>query len=174
MHIKKIFGSLILAAIYSYAGDVTPLGQTVGKSTIDNLKKSDCSITELGQNKYSQGKMFNAKPSCYDIQGLKEVLFIYNNSDVLEAVLLKFDNAQFNGILGSLKQKYKKKTKEDIPFVGNKFVQWEEDKVNIELSSPHMSFDMELLYITKALNAKFKGDVNTEAQQKKTKQTNQL
>jgi len=175
MQIKTIVVLFIfLASIHSYANDVTPLGQTIGKSTIDDLKNSKCPVVGQGINKFSNGQMFANDGSCYGIQGLKKVLFVYNPSGVLEGALLTFNNSQFQSVVSSLNQKYSHKTKEQIPFVGDKHIVWEEGKVDIELKSPHMSFDMDLLYVTKALNKKFKQEVKNDEQQQKTQQTNQL
>lgn len=117
MKLGKVFFGLTIACVMGICGDVVPLGQTIGKSTIDDLKKSKCPVTSQGVNKFSNGSMFTGRGNCYGIDGLEKALFIFNQSGVLEAVLLTFDKSQFQSVASSLKQKYTRKTKEVVPQV---------------------------------------------------------
>ncbi len=128
---KKILSIVAFLAISSQAADVSPLGQTIGKSTIANLKSAGCPVVDKGVNLYTNGKMFAADPKCYEVEGLLNVIFVYNPSQVLEGVLLATKKRLFDSFNKSLSEKYKNKTAESIPFVGDKGAKWVEGDVII-------------------------------------------
>ena len=76
-----------------------------------------------------------------------------NESNIAESVILTLKKGSFNEIYETLSSKYKVIEKK-IPFVGNKFAMFEEDKCYIYLASPHLSFKMYAEYTTKNLASK--------------------
>ena len=59
-------------------------------------------------------------------------------------------------------------------FVGNQYVKYQNDETIIELKSPHMSFELNLLYIDKEFNEQVEQAVKQEKNQKKQKELDSL
>jgi len=67
------------------------LGMEVGAATIGQVKSAFSGKTKLqdaGQNKFTEGKMIQADGAGFDIEGIQNVLFIFDKSDVLVGVIL--------------------------------------------------------------------------------------
>lgn len=168
----------ILALMFLNAAqaDVAPFGVRIGAATLEEVRKSVGSktrLTDVGINQWTDGKMLRADGDGLGIDGLQQAMFIFDEGDKLVGVLLKLPQSRFDSIKSSLKEKYKL-VDEKNPFVGNKSAVFQEGPVSIELTAPHMSFDMEVDYIHAALRAKFDEASQAEQAQKKKSQTDAL
>jgi len=182
---KKI---LIFAAVafsfltqLSFAANVAPLGMELGVATIDKVKKEIGSRTKLvdkGLNAYSEGRMLAGSGEGLEVDGLKEITFIFDKSNILAGVLMTLpkggmENENFKEKLGMLSAKYKIVEK-NVPFVGDSYAKFKLGDSIVELKAPHMSFDMSLNYLTNRLVTNFNTVSAKESAEKQKKQANNL
>lgn len=167
---------LLLAFPLSIFGAVAPLGFTVGKAKAAEVMagiKGKTSVEEAGINKYSEGRMLKAGGSGLEIEGLQEVIFIFDKEDILVGTLMTMGKGSFEKVYGYMAGKYKVVNK-NIPFVGNKYVKFKDGNVTIEINAPHMSFEMEVSYFDERLNKAFNTISQQESQQKKKRESSQF
>jgi len=162
------------------AADVAPLGFPVGKATRSQVEaglKGKVSLKPLGTNKYSLGPMLQAPGRGLELEGLNEVLFVFDQKDVLVAVQMKFAkdfmNERFHKLYGYLRQKYPV-TEKSIPHVGDSWVVFRTGNVVIELDAPHMRFVMTLLYMTSDFEKHFRSAQQEERRNKKRREAEKL
>lgn len=101
-----------------------------------------------------------------DIESISKVLMVSNPDGVIEAVVLTLGKNKFEEFSNNLKSKYKL-IKSEIPFVGNKQVVFKDGDCEIEISAPHMSFDMDIIYATNNFLKKINNQVEKEEKEKK-------
>jgi len=153
--------------------DVTSLGFTLGKTDYKTITKQAPSLKNGGINKYSNGKMLKGMSPQFNIQGLKNTIFIFDKKDKLAVIMMTFNKNQFDTVFGYLKSKYPLKSKR-IPFVGNKNVVFKKDGITIEVNAPHMSFDMEVMYSTDSFDKAYQRSQRIEQQQKNQREQSQF
>lgn len=164
----------VLALIFtSYAhADPAPFGLEIGKTTISEMKKQ-YRATKTGVNKYTNGQMFSLNTAQLGFDGLKEATIIFDDKDKVSAILLSFPKQRFDTLHQSLRSKYHVVSSQ-IPFVGNKKVVMKNGKTEITLNAPHMSFDMDLNYISQSMMRKFEKMQALEAQKKRQSEQSKL
>lgn len=169
--------SLTFAMVMGFSlgifADVQSLGFTLGKTDYKTVTKQAPSLKDSGINKYSNGKMLKGMSNHFKIQGLKKTLFIFDRKDKLAVIMMTFDKNQFNTVFGYLKKKYPISIQK-IPFVGNKHVVMHKDSVKIEITAPHMSFDMDIVYSTDSFDKAYKRIQRLEKQQKNKREQSQF
>jgi hypothetical protein len=166
--------SFTLAAIvfsacnFAYAG--TPvLGFEVGVSTLDQVSSTlekKTKVVDNGVNKFSNGPMVKTNGTSYEIEGLNGVLYIFDDQKKLMGVVMDMNKARFDAIFQFLSGKYKVSAQER-PFVGNQFARFKTPDSVIEVSAPHMGFEMEVRYLRNDLVQKFDAQSQAEAAAKK-------
>ena len=173
---KKEFRSAIfsIAFVYSaaYAGTQT-LGVEIGASTVQQVKTAlakQARVSDAGNNQYSGGPMLKTDGASYDIDGLTEVLYIFDNQKKLAGVILTMDKSRFDAIFGALSAKYKV-AEQERPFVGNQYARFHTADSIIEIDAPHLNFDMEVRYVRKDLMQKFNAQSQAEAEAKKKQES---
>lgn len=160
-----------LALITNVANaDPKPLGLEIGKATISDFEQKFPQATYIDNNLYTSGRMYSLNSREVALEGLqKDVVFIFNRDESLAGVLMTFNKDKFNELNGQLKKKYKKVIKSVIPFVGNKLVKYKDGNSVVELNAPHLSFEMELSYLSdsfiKTINAQIQKNENAKKQQ---------
>ncbi len=102
------------------------------------------SLSDAGANKFSGGRMLQSDGDGLGIEGLSQVTFIFDRTDKL---------------VGS-----------EVPFVGNASAKLKQGDSVIELNAPHMSFTMEVLYLTNGLKQAFQQQSSNERAAKEKKQ----
>lgn len=173
---SKIMASFIIFGVVSGTAvnaDVTALGFTINKSTEKDLKKSKCKFKKVkAENKNISAYIANA--SCYKIDGLKQVYVAFKNKTTKHIVGI-FDKEYFNSVKNTIDEKYTLQN-EEIPFVGDAHAQWnaEDENVTVRLNSPHLSFEMQLIYIDNGYLEELEGVVNEEENEKLQKMNNAL
>lgn len=158
MTLKRICYFIALIIIFSFGfayADPSPLGLTLGKATVNDLK-AKYSVKMKGINSYSNGEMYEISTSNLDTEGLKEATAIFDSKGVLVAVTMDFSQTKFgenyyywDKVYTSLKSKYKL-VKAQVPFVGDRYAEFVSGDSIIILNAPHMSFDMTLIYAKKS------------------------
>jgi hypothetical protein len=160
----------------AFATNAAPLGFELGVATSAQVKQQiggKTSLSDAGTNKYSGGKMLQGEGSGLGIEGLSEITFIFDQSDKLAAVLMTLPKGSFQKTLSALSGKYKLITKE-VPFVGDASAKLQQGDSVIDISAPHMSFQMTVSYLTKNLKQAFKQQAGSEQAAKEKHQADQF
>jgi hypothetical protein len=145
--VLSLFSSLALAAVPA------PFGLALGVATLEEVEtvlKPRTTLTSLGVNQYSGGEMRGSNGVGLGIDGLRDVLFIFDKSGVLVGVVMtldKFGNEAVRNTLKTLSAKYRL-VKSNVPPVGNAYAQLKQGDVVIEVDSPHLSFQFDITYLT--------------------------
>ncbi|WP_348694727.1 hypothetical protein [Duganella fentianensis] len=152
------------------------LGVEIGVTTSEELSNSlsrSTDLSERGINKYSGGKMLASDGSAYQIEGLTEVLYIFDSTGKLAGVIMEMDKERFASVYQYLQSKYKVRATR-LPYVGDQFARFEPADAIIELDAPHLSFTMQLRYIRNDLSQKYKTDNAAERAAKKKAESAQF
>lgn len=121
-----------------------------------------------GVNKYSQGNMYDVSRSEVEFADLQSLQVIFDDKEILQAVIAVFPKHKFEYLNKNISKKYKLISK-NIPFVGDTDARYRSGKTDIILDAPHMSFKMTLTYATRSFLDKVKKINRNE----KTQQQNQ-
>jgi hypothetical protein len=170
----KIAFALLCMAIsnLAFASNAAPFGQELGIATYAQVKQQVGGKTDLadaGTNKFSGGKMLQGDGSGLGIERLSGVTFIFNQADKLVGVLMTLPKESFKPTLKALSAKYTLVSSE-VPFVGNASAKLKQSDTVIELNAPHMSFTMEVLYLTNGLKQAFQQQSSSERAAKEKRQ----
>lgn len=182
-HVRRIFGlgMVVLAGAAGAAQPVQPLGFAVGKATLAQVKAG---LAQRGipagesTNAWSNGPMLEAQGS-FGIDGVKSANFIFQPDGRLVAIDLDIaksrdlQNQRFDDLVKMLSHKYTLDSKVR-PFVGDARARFHNGPVVIYLDSPHMSFDMDLIYATEAFMKSFRAKQALQEQNKKAQAGSQL
>jgi len=167
---------LSLLSTVAWAEGFSVLGFEMGKTSPAQVIEAvgpKGKIHNSGTNPYSGGPMLKAEGAAFPVEGLNQVMFIFDPSEHLQAVVMKMDQARFDSVLNRLKAKYHVVTS-DAPPVGNKVVRFHEGTTTIELSALHMSFEMNVRYVNDSLLAKFEADEKKAAAEKEKREASQF
>lgn len=172
---SKIMASFIIFGVVSGTSanaDVTAFGFTINKSSEKDLKSLKC---KFSKEKSTDKKIvtYSTNGSCYKIHGLKKVFvtFVDKRVKFIDGI---FNKDEFETIKNSLQNKYGEASDSDVPFVGDTFVEWQPEGENtlIRLDAPHLSFEMQLIYIDmdylKVINKKLDNDNNRNSKQRES------
>ncbi len=147
-----------------------PFGFELGKATYSEVI-AKYSPKQSGTNAISQGKAITISSSNFELlQG--DVSFTFDANDKLIYVGMTLHKDKFNDILSSL-SKYKAVSK-NVPFVGNKSAKFKDGNCEIILEAPHLSFSMELYYITTEFKKAVENANRQDEQSRKSKQNSML
>lgn len=154
------------------ATNAAPFGQELGVATYAQVKQQvggKTSLSDAGTNKYSGGKMLQGEGDGLGIEGLSGVTFIFDRTDKLTGVLMTLPKESFKPTLKALSAKYKLMESE-VPFVGNASARLKQGDSVVELNAPHMSFTMEVLYLSNGLKQTFQQQSSNERATKEKRQ----
>jgi len=169
--------AIALGSIFQCAFAGTPvLGFEVGVSTFEQVNAGLAKKTRVentGVNKFSNGPMLKTDGSAYEIDGLTEVLYIFDEQKKLMGVVMDMNKSRFDAIYQFLAPKYKL-SEQQRPFVGNQFARFRTADSTIELDAPHMSFEMSVRYMRNDLVQKFKAQSQAEAAAKKKSESSKF
>lgn len=160
--------ALLVATAIAHAGTQV-LGFEIGITTVDQLKQELAKKTKVesrGTNEYMRGDMYRTDGTSYEIEGLTEVLYIFDEQKKLAGVIMSMGKHRFDAIHQFLSGKYKV-VAQQRPFVGNQYARFRPEDAFIELDAPHMGFGMEVRYIRNDLMQKFNAQSQAEAAAKK-------
>lgn len=170
--VQSILAAVALAStLAAYAG-TQALGFEIGVSTIDQVKSSLAKQTQVidsGTNKFTAGPMLKTDGSSYEIEGLNEVLYIFDDQKKLTGIIMDMNKARFDSVFHALSGKYKVSSQQR-PFVGNQFARFKTQDSVIEMDAPHLGFEMEVRYIRNDLMQKFNSQTAAEAETKKKRE----
>lgn len=161
--------AIILVCSLTATAGTQALGFEIGVSNADQVKASLAKQTKVidnGTNKFSKGPMFKTNGAAYDIEGLSEVLYIFDEQKKLVGIIMNMNKNRFNAVFQALSAKYKVASQQR-PFVGNQFARFKTPDTIIEIDAPHLSFDMEVRYVQNSLMQKFNSQSAEEESAKK-------
>lgn len=167
-----VFFVLSFLVCFAQAANVAPLGLEVGVADIQTVKTKLAKQTKLidaGTNKWTQGPMLTSDGRGLDIDGLQSILFIFDQQKKLQAVVMTMSKSRFNEVREYMNTKYKP-VKEMVPFVGDAYVRYQSDNSIAEIDAPHLSFSMEVRYLTNEFLAKFNEQKEMEEADRKKNQ----
>jgi len=171
--------ALVLAACVgsvALAENASPLGLEVGVATLSQVQKQIGSQTRLkstGTNKYSGGKMFEADGDGLNVEGVKNVTFIFDPSDVLVGVLVTMPKDP-KSLVAMFSGKYKLVNNRVDNFMNNGSALFTKGDTVIDIDAPHLSFDMEVRYLSKRLREAFMKQSGAEAASKQKRKADSL
>lgn len=140
--ISGIFSLGVLSSAYA---DTSVFGMTLGKTTLDDFRKEYPSAVKKEVTELTDEVIYSVPVNELNFDGLKSDHIVFSQDNKLTAIILEIDKRRFDKIHALLSKKYKVSTK-DIPFVGDKFVKYKSGEDVIGLNSPHLSFEMTLVY----------------------------
>lgn len=161
----------LMSTLAAYAGTQV-LGFEIGVSTIDQVKSSlakQTKVIDSGTNKFTAGPMLKTDGSSYEIEGLNEVHYIFDDQKKLTGVIMNMDKTRFDSVFQALSGKYKVSSQQR-PFVGNQFARFKTQDSVIEMDAPHLGFQMEVSYIRNDLMQKYNFQTASEAEAKKKRE----
>jgi len=172
---KAIFILLMLFVTSSVVAseEVAPLGFIIGKTSRQQVKKSQPYFVDIGVNKFTNGHMLQAPGKHFNVTGLTQVSLIFSKDDVLEAVVMELYKSQFNAVFGYLEKKYKV-VKQQIPFVGNKSAELKQGDIRIFIDAPHLGFSMSVVYTSKSFADWYTSQHNQDKAKKEKQDASQF
>ena len=163
---------IILLAANSVYANPAPLGLEIGKATLEDVKKQ-YTITSSANNATSGYYNYYIDPKETGIDDVSKAVVICDDSDVVNAMFLDMPKTKFDAMAQMLREKYKV-INQNIPHVGNAYVNLKDGDCEIELKAPHMSFDMTLSYITERLINAYQTRIKAEEAAKQAKEKSML
>ena len=126
-----------------------------------------------GKNKYTGGLMLDIDVSSAQVNGVKKLILIFDRQETLQGVIFNTRKNHFNNFDGFISQKYVP-VKRQVPFVGNKYVEYQAPNAIIKLNAPHMGFEMNILYASQELLSSFNKISKAENAKKKQNAASQF
>lgn len=161
---------LLLFPLLAMAGNVAPLGLEIGVADLATVKSKLSGQTRLredGINKWTLGPMLKGDGDGLEVEGLQEITFIFGKDGKLDGIIMTLDKSRLKEVLAALRKKYKP-IRENIPFVGDASALYREGDSLVRVEAPHLSFSMEVLYLSKRLDEAFgKGSAAEEAERRR-------
>ncbi|HEU5075607.1 MAG TPA: hypothetical protein VFU02_15550 [Polyangiaceae bacterium] len=133
--------------------NAAPLGLEIGYANLAGARAQLASLEAAGTNEYTRGPMYRSSESL-GIDGLRQVLLIFAPDESLQAVAMTFAKDP-KGAFPLLAQKYRVVENRIDGFMNRGTARLEKGESWIRIDAPHLSFEMEILYISKDLQAKF-------------------
>lgn len=166
---KHILASLLFLATITVFADPAPFGLEIGKASVADAEKM-YSIEKSGNAEYHEGVVYKVAVNQVAFEGLKELTLVFNEKNVLEAVIATLPNSQFESLHESLSKKYKV-IGEKNPYVGDKQMDYVNGSTRISLTAKHLSFNMNMIYMHKdLLSALIAQEKEEEASKKKSQE----
>jgi len=164
-----------LAKSRQHKYDPTPLGFQIGTTSYSKIKAQvpASNFKYSGKNKWNDGAMYESARNTFEVDGLKSVTFIFDEDNMLDAVMMNMNKSRFDAVYQYLQSKYTLVSK-NIPHVGNKFVKFKKGNSIIIIEALHMGFDMTVIYKTKDFDQQYIRGRRIEKQQKERKQSSKF
>lgn len=162
---KKLLFTLLFLLNCSIAfANPSVFGLTIGGATIEQMKEK-YAVKHTGENAYSHGSMYSIDASQIPLEGLEEVLAIFDTENKLVAVVSTVNKKRYDYLKDALGKKYTYVNGQN-PFVGDKSARFKDGDTIIILDAPHMSFKMSMIYTLNSFYNKFMNDSAEQKEQK--------
>ncbi|MGS2743870.1 hypothetical protein ACU6TU_09755 [Halomonas sp. LS-001] len=164
----------LLLAVFSHTAlaDPTAFGLTLGASSEAEMK-AQYRVEHTGVNRYSDGNTYEIPAHQVAFNGLKKLTAIFDEDEVLVALLATFHKNRFDDLNQAIGQKYRR-VNQQIPFVGNKKASFRDGDTQIILDAPHLSFELTLSYLRDNFNTAFNQRSQQEQRQRREQEASQL
>ena len=178
-HIVYLFAFLILVVspLSQASGqNAAPFGMELGVATLAQVRQEigDSSpLEDEGINKYTEGKMVSTDGRGLGVEGVQSVLFIFDKSEVLAGVIVTMPKDPVR-IFKMLSNKYKVVSNKIDSFMNFGSARLEKGASVVEINAPHLSFAMEVRYLTKSFVAAHNRIVQEEAAEKERRKASAL
>lgn len=149
---RRIFWLLLLFTCNIYANPA-PLGLPLNKATLSDVEKQYKIIKK--EKNYWEGYNYYIDITNVGLAGVKELLVICNDNNIIQAVIFTANNNKFEEFYELLTEKYQPINEEPTRLT-NKEVLFAVNDCTIILDAPHINFDMSLIYITNEFLTRFK------------------
>jgi len=156
--------------------NASPLGMEIGYANLSGVREKLGSVTRLeeeGMNKYTSGPMLSSSGEGVGVDGLSNLLLIFDKNEVLAGVVMTIPKNP-KDVFGKLSGKYKPVANKIDTFMNYGYARLEKGDSLVEIDAPHLSFNMEVRYLTKRLMADFKRQSADDDARKKQEQTDKL
>jgi hypothetical protein len=166
--IARCIAASALALVSTAFAGTQVVGFEIGVSTqaqVLNALKARTSVEDTGINKFSNGPMLKTDGTSYQIEGLNSVVYVFDAQKKLAAVLMDMDKGRFDMVYRYLVPKYQVASQQR-PFVGDQFARFKTADGVIDVSAPHMSFEMSVNYLRADLLRQFEQQSKAEAADK--------
>ena len=144
----------------------------LGVSTVDEVRKIASAAGKVqnnGTNDWTRGPSFAVQQGNYGIDGLQSVQYVFDTSGKLVGVFMTMAKHRTDDIFDVLAGKYKL-VKKVRPYVGDQYAKFNDSGTIIELEAPHLSFQMEVRYMTPAFVKTWEDGTKNQAQQKRAQE----
>lgn len=142
---------ILLIAPNVYAA--SPFGMQIGQSTLTEIS-SDFKGRRGGLSQWTQGPIYHFEASAIELAGLTKAVAIFDTDEKIVGLILTLRKDRFDSLNAMAKESYQLKSSK-LPFVGDKKVSYLDGDTAIDLISPHMSFEMDMLFIDRRLSEAF-------------------
>lgn len=153
--------------------NAAPLGLEIGYANLMGTRTKLTDLEAAGTNEYSRGPMYRADGSGLGLTGLKHVLLIFTPDERLHAVLMTFPKDP-KGAFPLLRQKYRVVESHIDTFLNRGTARLEKGDSWIEIEAPHLSFEMEIRYLSKAFQAEYEKQKAQREQVERRRNAEQL
>ncbi|MCC8371720.1 MAG: hypothetical protein LN568_03060 [Rickettsia endosymbiont of Pseudomimeciton antennatum] len=144
----------------------TPLGFELNKAAISDIEQVYHIIKK--EKNYWEGYNYYVNIKDVKLEGLTRLLIICNDDNITQAVILTINKDKFTEFYQLLSEKYKLVYNHN-PRLGDKEIRFTDSDCTIILDVPHLSFSMDIIYITDEFLTKFKGKQKEEENLKKAR-----
>lgn len=186
MLLKRCLGVVIasLCWVNAQAG-LKVLDVELGASTVDQVRKAAATtgkVQNAGTSTWTQGPILLVDNPDVGIEGVKSMTYVFDGAGKLAAISLNMHarkamddlkKSRFAEVASNLASKYKL-VKQVRPFVGNQYAKYSAPDTVIELDAPHLSFDMELRYMTSGFFKAMNEGAGQQEQQKRSQEKARL
>ena len=151
----------------------------LGVSTLEQVRKEAASagrIQNAGTSTWSKGPILQVYNPDLGIEGVTSVQYIFDTAGKLAAVVMTMpstkgmgdlEKRRFDEVARLLAEKYKL-AKKVRPHVGDRYAKFTAPDTVIEIDAPHLSFDMEVRYMTDSFLKAFNSEVSTNAAEQRS------
>lgn len=179
MHVRRLllsFMSLLLSQALLAAENAMPFGVEVGVSTLRQVQQqlgNRAPLQPAGQNRFSGGNMFDVDGAGLEVEGVNKATFIFDASDVLAGVVVSMAKDP-KSLARSFSGKYKVVANRINSFMNYGYAKFQKGDSVIEIDAPHLSFQMEVRYVTSQLLAAFTQQINNDKNAREQRRNNAL
>ena len=156
--------------------NAAPLGLEVGYANLAGVKEKLGAVTRLedkGINQYTNGVMLASNGEGVGVDGLSSLLLIFDKENVLAGVVMTLPK-NTKDVFEKLSGKYKPVENRIDNFMNYGYARLEKGDSWVEVDSQHLSFEMDVRYLTKQLMADFKRQSAEDNARKQQEQSDKL
>lgn len=168
--------SLLLSQALLAAENAMPFGVEVGVSTLRQVQQqlgNRAPLQPMGQNRFSGGNMFDVDGAGLDVEGVDKATFIFDSSGVLAGVVVSMAKDP-KSLARNFSGKYKVVANRIDGFMNYGYARFQKGDSVIEIDAPHLSFQMEVRYLTSRLLAAFTQQTSNDKTAREQRRNNAL